>query len=156
MTSTTLEATSRDTGRPIELDAVVVGAGFAGLYMLKRLRELGLSARVIEAGAGVGGTLYWNRYPGARCDIESLEYQYGFEDELPREWNWTERYATQPEILTYINHVADRFDLRDGIQFDTRVTQAVFDDATNRWAVKTDGGDHFSARYCIMATGCLS
>ena len=143
-------------GVAIQLDAIVVGAGFAGLYMLYRLRELGLSARVIEAGDGVGGTWYWNRYPGARCDIESLEYQYGFEDGLPREWKWTERYATQPEILTYLNHVADRFDLRDGIQLETRVTAALFDEATNRWAVTTDRGDRFSAKYCIMATGCLS
>src|SRR5215218_4951389 len=99
------------TGR---FDAVIVGAGFAGLYMLHRLRGLGLSARVIEAGDGVGGTWYWNRYPGARCDIESLEYQYGFDDELPRAWRWSERYATQPEILRYVNHVADRLDLRSG------------------------------------------
>ena len=139
-----------------QLDAVVVGAGFAGLYMLYRLRKLGLNARVIEAGDGVGGTWYWNRYPGARCDIESLEYQYGFEDDLPREWKWTERYATQPEILTYLNHAADRFGLRDGIQFETRVTAAVFDEATDRWTVTTDRGDRFSAKYCIMATGCLS
>ena len=116
-----------------ELDAVIVGAGFAGLYMLHRLRGLGLTARVIEAADGVGGTWYWNRYPGARCDIESLEYQYGFEDELPREWKWTERYASQPEILRYINHVADRFDLRRDIQFETRVTSAHFDESTNRW-----------------------
>ena len=139
-----------------QLDAVVVGAGFAGLYMLYRLRELGMSARVIEAGDGVGGTWYWNRYPGARCDVESLEYQYGFEDDLPREWKWTERYATQPEILTYLNHAADRFGLRDGIQFETRVTAAVFDEATDRWTVTTDRGDRFSAKHCIMATGCLS
>jgi cyclohexanone monooxygenase len=155
MTLATTETSPRP-GRPIELDAVVVGAGFAGLYMLLKLRQLGLSARVIEAGAGIGGTWYWNRYPGARCDIESLEYQYGFEDDLPREWNWTERYATQPEILSYINHVADRFSLRDGVQLETRVTEAVFDAATNRWSVTTDQGDHISARYCIMATGCLS
>ncbi|MEP7216286.1 MAG: NAD(P)/FAD-dependent oxidoreductase, partial [Anaerolineaceae bacterium] len=141
---------------PIQLDAIIVGAGFAGMYMLYRLRELGLSARVVEAGDGVGGTWYWNRYPGARCDIESLEYQYGFEDDLPREWKWTERYATQPEILTYLNHVADRFSLRDGIQLETRVTAAVFDEGTNRWAVTTDRGDRFSAKFCIMATGCLS
>jgi cyclohexanone monooxygenase len=138
------------------LDAVIVGAGFAGLYMLHRLRGLGLSARVIEAGDDVGGTWYWNRYPGARCDVESLEYQYGFDDELPREWKWTERYASQPEILRYINHVADRFDLRTGIQFQTRVTSAVFDEAASRWAVTTDRGDRVDARYCIMATGCLS
>ena len=103
-------------------DAVIVGAGFAGLYMLHRLRGLGLSARVFEAGKGVGGTWYWNRYPGARCDVESMDYSYSFSNELQQEWKWTERYAAQPEILTYINHVADRFDLRRDIQLDTRVT----------------------------------
>jgi cyclohexanone monooxygenase len=138
------------------LDAVIVGAGFAGLYMLHRLRGIGLSARVVEAAGGVGGTWYWNRYPGARCDIESLEYQYGFDDELPREWKWTERYATQPEILAYLNHVADRFDLRRDIQLETRVTKARFDEADVRWEIETDRGDRFSARFCIMATGCLS
>jgi cyclohexanone monooxygenase len=139
-----------------ELDAVVVGAGFAGLYMLYRLRGLGLSARVYEAGDGVGGTWYWNRYPGARCDVESMDYSYSFSDELQQEWKWTERYASQPEILTYINHVADRFDLRRDIQLSTRVTRAVFDAAASRWTVETDRGDRVSARFCIMATGCLS
>ena len=139
-----------------ELDAVIVGAGFAGLYMLHRLRGLGLKARVIEAADGVGGTWYWNRYPGARCDIESLEYQYGFEDELPREWKWTERYASQPEILRYINHFADRFDLRRDIRFETRVASARFNESTDRWDIETDGGERLSAAYCIMATGCLS
>ncbi|MCL4242436.1 MAG: NAD(P)/FAD-dependent oxidoreductase [Dehalococcoidia bacterium] len=124
--------------------------------MLLRLRNAGFSARVIEAGDGVGGTWYWNRYPGARCDIESLQYQYGFNDELPREWTWSEKYATQPEILAYINYVADKYDLRRDIQFDTRVTSASFDERTDRWAVQTDRGDEFSARFCIMATGCLS
>lgn len=141
---------------PARLDAVVVGAGFAGLYMLLRLREAGFSTRVIEAGDGVGGTWYWNRYPGARCDIESLQYQYGFNDELPREWRWSEKYATQPEILAYINYVADKYDLRRDIQFETRVTSAHFDEAANRWTVTTDRGDEYSARFCIMATGCLS
>ena len=154
--SSTATAPNPTTAAPTTIDAVIVGAGFAGLYMLHRLRGLGFSARVIEAGDGVGGTWYWNRYPGARCDIESMEYQYGFEDELPREWKWTERYATQPEILRYVNHVADRFKLRDGIDFETRVTSAVFDKSANRWMVTTDQGSQFSARYCIMATGCLS
>ena len=116
-----------------DVDAVIVGAGFAGLYMLHRLRGLGLSARVYEAGDGVGGTWYWNRYPGARCDVESMDYSYSFSDELQQEWHWTERYASQPEILRYINHVADRFDLRRDIQLDTRVTAAHFDEATHRW-----------------------
>jgi cyclohexanone monooxygenase len=141
---------------PERLDAVIVGAGFAGLYMLLRLRNAGFSARVIEAGDGVGGTWYWNRYPGARCDIESLQYQYGFNDELPREWTWSEKFATQPEILAYINYVADKYDLRRDIQFETRVTSAVFDESAERWTVETDRGDQYSARFCIMATGCLS
>src|SRR6202021_677611 len=118
-----------------EYDVLIVGAGFAGLYMLHRARGLGLSARVLEAGGGVGGTWYWNRYPGARCDVESLEYSYQFSDELQQEWVWTERYASQSEILTYLNHVADRFDLRRDIQFDTRVERAAFDEATDHWSV---------------------
>src|SRR2546428_509378 len=134
----------------------IVGAGFAGLYMPHRLRQLGLSARVFEAGDGVGGTWYWNRYPGARCDVESMDYSYSFSDELQQEWKWSERYASQPEILTYINHVADRFDLRRDIQVGTRVTAAIFDEAGRRWTVTTDRGDRVSARFCIMATGCLS
>jgi len=138
------------------LDAVVVGAGFAGLYMLHRLRGLGFSARVFEAGDGVGGTWYWNRYPGARCDVESMDYSYSFSDELQQEWTWSERYAAQPEILRYINHVADRFDLRRDIQLSTRVTSATFDEATGRWTVETDRGDRVWARFCVMATGCLS
>lgn len=138
------------------LDAVIVGAGFAGLYMLHRLRQLGLSVRVYEAGSGVGGTWFWNRYPGARCDIPSMDYSYSFSPELQDEWRWTERYATQPEILRYLEHVADRFDLRRDIQLGTRVTAAAFDEATSRWAIQTDGGARVSARFLIMATGCLS
>ena len=143
-------------GQASAFDAVIVGAGLAGLYMLHRLRGLGLSARVYEAGAGVGGTWYWNRYPGARCDIESMDYSYSFSDELQQEWRWSERYAAQPEILRYINHVADRFDLRRDIQFETRVTAATWDEAAHRWAIETDRGDHVAARFCIMAAGCLS
>ena len=138
------------------LDAVIVGAGFAGLYALHRLRGLGLAVRVYEAGGGVGGTWYWNRYPGARCDVESMDYSYSFSDELQQEWRWTERYAAQPEILTYINHVADRFDLRRDIQLETRVTSAVFDEGMGRWTIATNRGDRVTARFCIMATGCLS
>ena len=122
-------------------DAVVVGAGFSGLYMLHKLRELGLSARLYEAGGGVGGTWYWNRYPGARVDIESMEYCYSFSDALADEWKWTERYAAQPELLSYLDHVADRFELRRDIQLETRVTSAIFDEVANRWAIKTDNGD---------------
>jgi cation diffusion facilitator CzcD-associated flavoprotein CzcO len=140
----------------VRLDVVVVGAGFGGLYALHRLRGLGLSVRVYEAGSGVGGTWFWNRYPGARCDVESLEYSYSFSPELEQDWDWSERYAPQPEILRYINHVADRFDLRRDIQVDTRVTAAAFDETTGRWQITTDRGDDVSARFCVMATGCLS
>src|SRR6188508_2881110 len=138
------------------LDAVIVGAGFAGMYMLHRLRGLGFSCRVVEAGKGVGGTWYWNRYPGARCDVESVQYSYSFSPELEQDWEWTERYPTQPEILRYLNHVADRFDLRRDIQLDTRVSAAHYDEDTNRWEVRTSAGERFSARFCIMAVGCLS
>ena len=137
-------------------DAVIVGAGFSGMYMLHRLRGLGLSARVFEAGSGVGGTWYWNRYPGARCDTETLEYSYSFSEELQQEWSWGERYAGQAEILRYANHVADRFDLWPDIQFHTRVLSAHFIEGDNQWEVTTDAGDRVRATYCIMATGCLS
>ena len=136
-------------------DAVVVGAGFAGLYMLYRLREQGLKARVFETGAGVGGTWYWNRYPGARCDIESLEYSYQFSEELQQEWQWTERYSSQAEILEYANHVAERFDLWPDIQLETRVEAAHFDEASGLWNVTTDK-EAVTASFVIMATGCLS
>src|SRR5688572_21835982 len=137
-------------------DAIVVGAGFAGLYMLHRLRGLGLSAKVFEAGGGVGGTWYWNRYPGARCDVESLQYSFSFSEELDQEWNWSEKYAPQPEILAYANHVADRFDLRRDIVFETRVTAATFDEGAKCWRVETDRGDRVSASFFILAVGCLS
>jgi cyclohexanone monooxygenase len=137
-------------------DVVIVGAGFSGLYMLHRMRGLGFSARLYEAGEGVGGTWFWNRYPGARCDIESVEYSYSFSEELQREWQWSERYASQPEILRYLNHVAERFDLHRDIQLKTRVTSATFDEAASRWRIETDRGDQVSARFCVMATGCLS
>jgi cation diffusion facilitator CzcD-associated flavoprotein CzcO len=139
-----------------EFDVVVVGAGFAGMYMLHRLRGMGLSVRVFEAGSGVGGTWYWNRYPGARCDVESMEYSYQFSDELQQEWEWSERYAAQPEILRYADHVADRFDLRRDIEFETRVSAAVFDEAAGRWRISAADGAETSATFCIMATGCLS
>src|SRR6202047_879850 len=137
-------------------DAVVVGAGFAGLYMLHRLRGLGFSARVFEAGSGVGGTWYWNRYPGARCDVESMQYSFSFSEELDQEWNWSEKYAPQPEILSYANHIADRFDLRRDIVFDTRVTPATFDEEAKCWLIETDRGDRVAAKFLIMAVGCLS
>ena len=139
-----------------KVDVVVVGAGFAGLYMLYRLRGLGLSVQVIEAGSDVGGTWYWNRYPGARCDVESMEYSYSFSEELQQEWKWTERYATQAEILRYINHVADRFELRPDIQFNTRVSSALFNEKTSQWQVRTERNELVSAQFCVMATGCLS
>ena len=139
-----------------DFDAVIVGAGVAGLYMLHRLRELGLRTRVIEMGDDVGGTWYWNRYPGARCDIDSLDYSYSFSEELQQEWEWSARFADQSEILDYLRHVAERFDLRRDIQFDTRVTAAEFDDATQQWTVTTETGASLTARYVVMATGCLS
>jgi cyclohexanone monooxygenase len=138
------------------LDAVIVGAGVAGLYMLHRLRKLGLSVLVIEAGGDVGGTWYWNRYPGARCDIESMDYSYSFSEELQQEWSWSERYSPQPEILRYLKHVAERFDLRRDIRFNTRVVAAIFSEQTKRWTLEMDNGERISAKYCIMATGCLS
>jgi cation diffusion facilitator CzcD-associated flavoprotein CzcO len=139
-----------------DFDAIVVGAGFAGLYMLHKLRGLGLSARVIEAGEGVGGTWFWNRYPGARVDIQSMEYSFSFDPELEREWRWSERYAPQEELLRYANHVADRYDLRRDIQFGTRVESASWEEDASRWRVRTDRGDALSARWVVMATGCLS
>ncbi|HVR28368.1 MAG TPA: NAD(P)/FAD-dependent oxidoreductase [Thermoanaerobaculia bacterium] len=166
------------SGPRSDYDAVVVGAGFAGLYMLHRLRELGLSVRVYEAGSGIGGTWFWNRYPGARCDVESMEYSYQFSKELQQEWEWSERYASQPEILRYIEHVADRFDLRRDIQLHTRVVAATFDQVTGRWDVELAadpdpacarvaaggahragpgaGGERVSAQHVVLATGCLS
>jgi cyclohexanone monooxygenase len=139
-----------------EIDAVIVGAGFAGMYMLHRLRGLGMRAIVFDAAAGVGGTWYWNRYPGARCDVESMQYSYSFSEDLQQEWHWSEVFAGQPEILRYANYVADKLDLRRDIRFETRVTGAVFDSAAQRWTVRTDRGDVVSARFCVMATGCLS
>src|SRR5438128_12485906 len=118
-----------------DLDVVIVGAGFSGLYMLHRMRQQGLRARVFEAGDGVGGTWFWNRYPGARVDIESQEYAYSFSPELDAEWAWSERYAAQPELLAYLNHVADRFGLRPDIQLETRVVSAIFDEPARRWTV---------------------
>jgi len=137
-------------------DVVVVGAGFAGMYMLHRLRGRGFSVRVYEQGGDVGGTWYWNRYPGARCDVESMQYSYSFSDELQQEWNWSERYAPQAEILKYANHVADRFNLRADIQLNTCVDRAVFDENTGTWQVTTSDGKTVTARFVVLATGCLS
>jgi cyclohexanone monooxygenase len=137
-------------------DVVVVGAGFAGMYMLHRLRGLGFSVRVYERGSGVGGTWYWNRYPGARCDVESMQYSYSFSDELQQEWDWSERYAPQPEILKYANHVADKYNLRADIQFGARVDRAAFDEDENIWSVATSDGKTVAAKFVVLATGCLS
>lgn len=138
------------------VDVVSIGAGFAGLYLLHRLRKLGLSVVTIEAAHDVGGTWYHNRYPGCRCDVESLQYSYSFSTELEREWRWTERYATQPEILAYARHVAQRLDLRRDIRFDTRVTEARYDEQRNLWVVHTDRGGTITGRFLVTAVGCLS
>ncbi|HAP75029.1 MAG TPA: cyclohexanone monooxygenase [Acidimicrobiaceae bacterium] len=142
----------------VDYDVVVIGAGFGGMYMLYKLRELGFSARAFEVADDVGGTWYWNRYPGARCDVESVEYSYSFDPQLQQDWVWTERYAAQPEILRYAQHVADRFDLRRDISFTTRVEEAQFDDATATWTVRTGGTDERTvrSRFLVSAVGCLS
>ena len=141
---------------PPSFDVVIVGAGFAGMYMQHRIQQRGLSVRLYEAGSGVGGTWYWNRYPGARVDVESVEYSYTFDAELEQEWSWSERYAAQPELMRYANHVADRFNLRPNMQFNTKVTSAVWDEASRRWQIKTSQGETVSAKYCVLATGFLS
>ncbi len=140
----------------LKVDALIVGAGFAGLYALHKMREIGVSAHAVEMAEDVGGVWYWNTYPGARCDVESMQYSYSFSDDLQQEWEWTERYARQPEILSYLRHVADRFDLRRSISFGTSVVSATFDDAHQHWYVCTDKGEDIVARYCIMASGSLS
>ncbi|MEM9609919.1 MAG: alpha/beta hydrolase fold domain-containing protein, partial [Actinomycetota bacterium] len=139
-----------------DVDVVVVGAGMAGLYLLHRLRSMGLSAVALETADDVGGTWYWNRYPGARCDVMSVDYQYTFDPELEDEWEWSEKYATQPEILRYLQHVADKHDLRSDIRFETRVERAAWDDDSRTWAVDTSAGDTVTCRWYVMATGCLS
>jgi cation diffusion facilitator CzcD-associated flavoprotein CzcO len=145
-----------ESGSVRSVEVLVVGAGFAGLYQLYRLREDGFDVAGVEAGSSVGGTWYWNRYPGARCDVESMSYSYSWSPELGQEWEWSERYPAQPEICAYLDHVADRFDLRRMITFDNRVVAARFDEDTNRWRVETDAGVVFDARHIVMATGCLS
>lgn len=139
-----------------DFDMLIVGAGFAGLYQLHRARSAGMRVRLLEAGKGIGGTWFWNRYPGARCDIESLDYSYSFSRELEQEWVWSERYAAQPEILSYIDHVADRFGLRQDIQLQTRVSSAVYDAISARWKLTSESGQEFVARFVVMATGVLS
>ncbi|MET0969659.1 MAG: NAD(P)/FAD-dependent oxidoreductase [Tardiphaga sp.] len=139
-----------------DTDVIIVGAGFAGLYLIHRLRGLGFTVKAFEQGGDVGGTWYWNRYPGARCDVESMQYSFSFDDELQQTWDWSERYAPQPEILRYAGHVADRYDLRRDITFDTAVTSAVFDARAVRWTVTTSTGEAVTARHVVLATGCLS
>lgn len=145
--------------RPAEsgsTDVVVIGAGFAGLYMQHRLRAMGLRSVGIEAAGDVGGTWWWNRYPGARCDIRSLDYSFSFDPDLEQEWDWSEKYATQPEILSYVNHVADRFQLRSDIRFSTRMTSATWDSTDQNWTVETDHGDCWTSQFLVMAVGALS
>src|SRR6478735_2382675 len=144
------------TDRSSSVDAVVVGAGFGGMYTMYRFRQLGLSVQAFEIASDVGGTWWWNRYPGARCDIQSVDYSYSFSPDLDQEWTWTERFATQPEILRYANHVADRFDLRRDVQFETAVEALTWDEETSRWTVTTDRDDSVCARFVVMAVGCLS
>ncbi|MGO1560412.1 Cyclohexanone monooxygenase [Actinomycetales bacterium JB111] len=145
-----------EDGTTTDLDAVVVGAGFSGVYALHSLRGIGLDVRVVESGGDVGGTWYHNRYPGARCDIESLDYSYSFDHDIQQEWTWTERYASQPEILAYIRHVADRLDLRRHVDLHVRVTSATWDEASGRWSVGTDAGRSYTAQHLVLATGVLS
>ncbi len=145
--------------KSVDVDVVVVGAGFAGLFMLHRLRGLGLTARAFETGDGVGGTWYWNRYPGARCDVESMQYSYQFSDDLQQDWSWSEKFAAQPEILTYAEHVADRFDLRRDIQLESRVAAAHWDDATGIWSASVEHDGRTStvtSKFLILCVGCLS
>ncbi|MGW1029071.1 flavin-containing monooxygenase [Streptomyces sp. NPDC002577] len=154
-----MSTTDRDTvtaGAPLDHDVIVIGAGFGGLYQLHALRRAGFSAHAFETGSGVGGTWYWNRYPGARCDVESIDYCYSFSRELHEEWAWSERFAGQPEILRYAEHVAERFGLRPLITFNTRVTAATYDDGDHTWTVETDQGDRLRCRFLVTAVGALS
>lgn len=144
------------TPTPIHLDAAIVGGGFGGLYAIHAMRRLGLNIMAFEAGSDIGGTWFWNKYPGARCDLESLDYSYGFSDELQQDWSWSERYGSQGEILRYINHVADRYDLRRSVQLNTRIVSAHFIDEKNEWMLRTDKGQEIRARYFVVAAGSLS
>lgn len=146
----------RSTETALDFDAIVIGAGFGGIYALHKLRELGYRARVIEMGDGVGGTWFWNRYPGARCDVESIEYSFSFDPRLEQEWNWTEVMPPQPEIEQYLNFVTDRLELRPDIQFETKVTAMTWDEDACAWTVETDRGERYTSRFVIAATGCLS
>ena len=149
-------AIARQADPPLDFDAIIIGAGMSGMYQLYRLRELGLRVRVFEAGTDVGGTWYWNRYPGARFDSESYSYGFSFSKELLQEWEWSEHFAGQPETLRYCNHVADKFDLRRDIQFRSRVTAAIYEEATRSWTITLENGERFCARFLITAIGPLS
>ncbi len=151
-----IDPTPQSKDLDAHFDALIVGAGFAGLYMLHRLRESGRSVRIYEQADNVGGTWYWNRYPGARCDAESLAYSYSWDEDLEQQWEWSERYASQPEILRYIEHVATKHDLYRDIRFARKVLRAEFDEAAHLWRLETDQGDRATAAICVMATGCLS
>ncbi|MFT7674118.1 MAG: cyclohexanone monooxygenase [Gammaproteobacteria bacterium] len=139
-----------------DYDVVIIGAGFSGIYALYRLRSLGFSVALLEAASGPGGTWFWNRYPGARCDVQSMVYSYSFDDQLQQDWKWTERYARQPEILEYIQHVVERYDLGKDIRFNCKVEQAEFDESQNSWLLTDSSGDQIRSQFCIFATGCLS
>lgn len=154
--SSNAETNSESKGGENHTDVIVVGAGFSGMYLLHLLRQQGLKVKVLEAGDGVGGTWYWNRYPGARCDVPSVDYSYSWSEELQQEWTWSERYAGQAEILRYCNYVADKFDLRRDIKFSTRVVSAQFDEKSATWTVTTQSGELFMTKYFVMATGNLS
>lgn len=156
MATRTTEPTAGDFSRARDYDAIIIGAGMAGMYQLYRLRQLGLSVRAFETGGDVGGTWYWNRYPGARFDSESYSYAYSFSQELLEEWDWTEHFSPQPETLRYLNHVADKFDLRKDIRFDTRIASAIYDEAENRWEVESEDGTRARAQFLITAIGPLS
>ena len=156
MTCSVAAKPSRKAEPALDFDAVIIGAGVSGLYQLYRLRQLGIRARVFETGSGVGGTWYWNRYPGARFDSESHTYAYSFSPELLEEWNWQERFAGQPETERYLNHVADRFDLRRDIQFNSRVAAAHYSEETHRWDVTLEDGSRYNTRFLITAIGVLS
>src|ERR1700687_2420135 len=156
MTDSVQKKSNAQAGSVENFDAIVIGAGVSGLYQLYRLRELGLSVRCVEDGGGVGGTWYWNRYPGCRFDSESEAYGYSFSKELVQEWDWKEQYSGQPENERYLNYVADKFDLRRDIQFNSRVTSAVYDERANRWEVHTEAGHRTRAQFVIAAVGILS
>src|SRR5438445_7795010 len=159
MPDATVAASAQGTtgsGTAQKVDVAVVGAGFAGLYLLHRLRKAGFATVLLEEADDVGGTWYWNRYPGARCDIQTIDYSYTFDPELESAWKWSEKYATQPEILRYLGFVADRYDLRRDIRFRTKVAAATWDDAAQRWLLATSNGASVSCRHYIMASGCLS